>query len=143
MLSWADADRYCRARGWRLPTEAEWQRAMSAGAEDHRYPWGDDPRPGGRPRFNHWEGADHHENRAEDGHVHTSPVRAYPPNAWGLYDPVGNVWQFVADWWAADAYARLTPGALDPQGPADGWAKVGRGGSWWCSEGTCEGYGLW
>jgi sulfatase modifying factor 1 len=140
MVSWDDAAAYCRHRDARLPTEAEWEYAMSAGSRT-RYPWGDLPkRPDGRWGLNFWQGIDHHANTGDDGFVYTSPVRAYPPNDWGIYDPVGNVWQWTNDWYAADAYARGF--SRDPQGPADGWAKVARGGSWWCSPLSCAGYSL-
>ena len=68
-------------------------------------------------------------------------MRAFPPNAWGLHDPVGNVWQWTADWYAADTYARARD-VTDPTGPSSGTSRVLRGGSWWCGTCTCEGYGL-
>lgn len=139
MVSWDDADAYCRHRGARLPTEAEWEYAMSAGHRT-RYPWGDEPiRPDGRWGLNFWQGMTHHRNPREDGWLYTSPVRAFPPNDLGLYDPVGNVWQWTNDW-----YGEYPRGFVsDPTGPSAGWAKVARGGSWWCSPLTCAGYSLW
>ncbi|MCP4810040.1 MAG: formylglycine-generating enzyme family protein [Proteobacteria bacterium] len=135
MVSWKDAATYCEHHGRRLPSEAEWEYAMRAGATG-RYPSGEDT----PSNLNYWQGEDHTLNTREDGFVHTSPVRAFEPNGWGLYDPVGNVWQYTADWYAEDTFSRGD--VTDPVGPQDGEDKVGRGGSWWCSKKTCSGYGL-
>ncbi|HEU4409694.1 MAG TPA: SUMF1/EgtB/PvdO family nonheme iron enzyme [Polyangiaceae bacterium] len=136
MVSWFDAAAYCERAGKRLPTEAEWEYAMRAGREGARFPWGDSPRrEGGRLGLNFWQGESHAENAREDGFLYVSPVRAFAPNAWGVYDPVGNVWQWTADVYDAKAYARGGP-------PREGPKRVLRGGSWWCGVCTCEGYGL-
>lgn len=141
MVSWIDADKYCRHLGKRLPTEAEWEYAMRAGTTT-MYPWGPTPLlPDGGVGLNFWQGS-HAKNERQDPYVYLSPVRAFAPNAWGLFDPVGNVWQWTNDWYAPDTYRLHAKGVTNPQGPKDGKAKVARGGSWWCSKTTCHGYGL-
>lgn len=133
MVSWRDAAAYCAWRRGRLPTEAEWEYAMRAGTQGTRFPWGDAVSgPDGRARINRWEGASHARNDRGDGYVYVSPVRAFAPNAWGFYDPSGNVWQ-----WTSDEYHPL---GREDDGRAE---RVLRGGSWWCAACTCEGYGMW
>jgi formylglycine-generating enzyme required for sulfatase activity len=144
MVSFDDATAYCASVGKRLPTEAEWEYAMRAGSSGTRYPWGDDANRDGKIGLNYWQGESHHHNDLDDAYLYVSPVRAFPPNAWGIYDPVGNVWQWTADYYAPDTYvvvAHASP-ARDPHGPAAGRLRVLRGGSWWCGYCTCEGNGL-
>ena len=152
MVSWDDAVAYCGHEGARLPTEVEWEYAMRAGATGTRYPWGDEAlrQQDGQMRLalNYWQGTSHEHNRRDDGFVYVSPVRAFPPNDWGIYDAVGNVWQWTADVYAADAYEAAAehrpsraPASAVPVRP--GREKhVLRGGSWWCGACTCEGNGL-
>jgi sulfatase modifying factor 1 len=139
MVSFDDADAYCGHEGARLPTEAEWEYAARGGSRGTRYPWGDQPERNGRLGLNFWQGTSHAHNLRTDGHLYVSPVRAFPPNAWGIYDPVGNVWQWTADVYAPDAYARAARGQSPPE---VGDEHVLRGGSWWCGVCTCEGMGL-
>ncbi len=148
MVSFRDAQAYCADRGGRVPTEAEWEYAMRAGREGARFPWGDGPTDArGRPRLNYWQGRSHARNERADGFVYVSPVRAFAPNAWGLYDPAGNVWQWTSDPWDPRAYERAArgdplPGPSVPS-PESQDERVVRGGSWWCGACTCEGHGLW
>ena len=144
-VSWEDAHAYCAWKGHRLPTEAEWEYAMRAGRSDTRFPWGNRPvRENGKLGLNFWQGEGHEKNALDDGFLYMSPVKAFPPNEWGIFDPVGNVWQWVQDWYAPTYYAStdLPAGFADPQGPTNGRRKITRGGSWWCSASACSGFGL-
>jgi formylglycine-generating enzyme required for sulfatase activity len=144
-VSWSDAHAFCAEQHGRLPTEAEWEHAMRAGKSGVRFPWGDDVKHNGAYGLNFWQAESHAHGSLDDGYLYLSPVRAYPPNAWGLYDPVGNAWQYTADWYASDAYAVRARDvvAVDPKGPSIGARKVTRGGSWWCSLHACAAFGLY
>ncbi|MBN9371152.1 MULTISPECIES: formylglycine-generating enzyme family protein [unclassified Hydrogenophaga] len=139
-VTWNDATALARwltqqeGRTYRLPTEAEWEYACRAGGTG-RYQHGDDP--AGLVRVGNTFDEDAAANwpawrdRAlpgRDGHAFTAPVGRYAPNAFGLHDLHGNVWEWVSDWYGEDYYARSP--TEDPQGPADGSVKVRRGGSW-------------
>jgi formylglycine-generating enzyme len=102
----ADAEAYARWAGKALPTEAEWEIAARGGLDGAEFAWGDELMPGGRHMANTWQGAFPFRNTREDGYDRTSPARAYPPNCYGLYDMIGNVWE-----WTSDFY--------DPKHPAD------------------------
>jgi formylglycine-generating enzyme required for sulfatase activity len=139
-VSWNDAAAYCHWAGRRLPTEAEWERASRGGLESARFPWGDelmDPEDGGW-RCNIWQGRFPTHNTAEDGALATAPVRTYQPNGFGLWQTVGNVWEWCSDWYAPDYYA-ASPRA-HPQGPPDGSQRVMRGGSYLCHDSYCNRY---
>jgi formylglycine-generating enzyme required for sulfatase activity len=127
-VTWYEAAAYCRwltaamddAYEYRLPTEAEWERA-ARGVEGRRYPWGDQWR---------LEQA----NSKELGLERTTPVGVFPDGASpeGLLDMTGNVWEWCGDWYAEDTYARRVGHAVsNPAGPAKGEYKILRGGSWY------------
>src|SRR5207244_5333954 len=85
--------------GKALPTESEWERAARGGLEGARFGWGDEEQPDGRWMANTWQGRFPWENLVLDGFAGTSPVGSFAPNGYGLYDMIGNVWEWTSDWY--------------------------------------------
>lgn len=147
-VSWYDAQAYAQWAGKRLPTEAEWEYAARGGHDDYIYPWGNEPVS--PEKANYWQGEFPYTNQANDGFEYAAPVASFAPNAFGLYDMGGNVWQWTADWYHARYYASLKDQAVNknPKGPERSYdplspntpQKTIRGGSFLCNDSYCAGY---
>ncbi len=152
----ADAEAYAKWAGKELPTEAEWEFAARGGLDGAEFAWGDELTPAagrwptpGRATFPH-------ENLQVDGYERTSPVGAFPPNGYGLYDMIGNVWEWTTDWYRPKHPADAPQGLLHPGKPARRPArtqsydpcqpqiriprKVLKGGSHLCAPNYCRRY---
>ena len=154
-IAYVDAEAYARWAGKSLPTESEWEFAARGGLEGAPYAWGYELAPQGRMMANYWQGEFPWHNTLTDGYERTSPVRSYPPNRFGLYDMIGNVWEWTVDWYSAaresasdrPCCAGSTRSAATEQesyDPATPHIRIGRkvlkGGSHLCAPNYCQRY---
>lgn len=158
-VAWSDADAYARWAGKELPTEAEYEYAARGGLDGREYAWGDELAPAGQMLANYWQGLFPFANQCLDGWERTSPVRSFPPNGYGLYDMIGNTWEWTRDWWsehAAETDPKKPKGSCctvsNPRGgklkgsydPAQPGVRIGRrvlkGGSHLCAANYCQRY---
>ncbi|XP_026328855.1 formylglycine-generating enzyme-like isoform X2 [Hyposmocoma kahamanoa] len=123
-VSWRDARAFCAWRGARLPTEGEWEGACRAGHYDITYPWGNELFPGNRSMANNWQGSFPTYNSEKDGYIGTNPVWNFPPNEFGLYNMIGNAWEWTEDSWSESKQGE----------------KVFKGGSFLCHHSYCFRY---
>ena len=113
-ISHHDAMAYCSWASARLPTEAEWEFAARGGLEQKRFPWGDQLTPDRQHRCNIWQGEFPSHDTGEDGYCGTAPVDAFAPNGFGLFNMVGNVWEWCADVFEPSSVVRCPSRALYP-----------------------------
>jgi formylglycine-generating enzyme required for sulfatase activity len=150
-VSWHDAHAFCdwltkkenNGVSYRLPTEAEWEYACRAGSAT-LFTNGDDPEKlalignvadaSARRKYPDWTWT----IKADDGHVYTSPVGSFAPNSWGLFDMIGNVWEWCEDSYEVDYYKSLSSPSDDPRGPSLGSFRVIRGSNWFIHPRRCR-----
>lgn len=154
-VSYYDAAAYAQWTGKQLPTEAEWEFAARGGLDSKAFAWGDELEPDGQHMANIWQGEFPWGNTQADGFMRTSPVRHYPANGYGLFDMIGNIWEWTEDWYGMDRSAAVSQPCCTPRNPRGGsedasrdlndpgaqfGRKVLKGGSHLCAPSYCQRY---
>jgi len=154
-VTYRDTEAYAKWAGKDLSTEAEFEFAARGGLDGAEYAWGDEFTPGNRQMANTWQGMFPYENLALDGYERTSPVTAFPPNGYGVYDMIGNVWEWTSDWFSPKHEADVPKACCIPENPRGGPEeasydtclpkiriprKVLKGGSHLCAPNYCRRY---
>nr|KDP72696.1 gliding motility-associated lipoprotein GldK [Ensifer adhaerens] len=154
-VSYLDAKAYAAWAGKDLPTEAEWEFAAKGGLEGAEFAWGDELVPEGRFMANTWHGMFPTENLKPDGFERTSPVASFPANGYGLYDMIGNTWEWTSDYWSTRHPAPAQKSCCIPANPRGGdreasfdprqptihiARRVVKGGSHLCAPNYCRRY---
>jgi sulfatase modifying factor 1 len=152
-VAYEDVEAYCKWAGKELPTEAEWEFAARGGIDGAEFAWGVEVEPDGKVMANTWQGEFPIQNAARDGFEWTSPVGAFSANGYGLYDMIGNVWEWTCDWYeerskiVQSCCASMSPkggrleNSYDPRMPGIRIPrKVMKGGSYLCAPNYCQRY---
>ena len=154
-VTYGDAEAYAKWAGKDLPTEAEFEFAARGGLDGAEFAWGDELTPDNRHMANTWQGSFPFENLTLDGYKRTSPVTAFPPNGYGVYDMIGNVWEWTSDWYSPKHEADAQKACCIPENPRGGREdasydpcqpqikiprKVLKGGSHLCAPNYCRRY---
>jgi formylglycine-generating enzyme required for sulfatase activity len=151
-IAYEDAEAYAKWVGKEIPTEAEWEYAARGGLKHETYAWGSEFTPDGKYMANTWQGEFPWQNLLDDGYERTAPVGQYPPNGYGLYDMIGNVWEWTDDWYSSrHPVVRTCCGSgpvqlareqsYDPQMPNIRIPRrVIKGGSFLCAPNYCRRY---
>jgi formylglycine-generating enzyme required for sulfatase activity len=154
-IAFEDAQAYADWAGKALPTEAEWEFAARGGLDGAEYAWGDEFAPGGRMMANTWWGEFPFRRLRSKGYERTSPIGSFPANGYGLFDMVGNVWDWTTDWYSVrhaenaealccvpqNARGATMKASFDPAQPGVRVPRrVVKGGSFLCSPSYCRRY---